>query len=334
VRSTTRPFTAILLALALLPAARAAGGAPDVGAREAGTLVPVARIAFDEIPESSALAFSRTWPGVCWTLNDSGDEARVFAIDTSGALIKPAWDEDYHGLRLAGAENLDWEDLALDDLGNLVIGAFGNNGNARRDLGVYVLPEPNPRAVSAARPLKLIPFAWPDQRDFPPAALNFDCEACFFARGALHFLTKHRADTRTRLYRLDPLPFEPVVPGRPWHEAFRADVVHPLTFLGEAGVAGLDPRVAGLVTAADATTDGRRVAILTYTGVFVVDTPPGGEAERTGDLLAGTWRWLPISAGQCEGLALDGERLWISNEQRDLFRVDLRDLVPYAPSDE
>lgn len=320
--------------LALLTCLWSPGGAQAAGqAPLARVLSPCATIQDSLIAESSALQRSRRLPGVFWTLNDSGDEARLFAIDSTGATIHPAWIENYPGLRLPNAQNLDWEDLAQDDEGNLLIGAFGNNSNARRDLGFYVLPEPNPLAVGEALALKHVFFAWPDQQDFPPTQLNFDCEAFFFSRGALHFLTKHRSDTKTRLYRLDEPP-RAALPHRPWHEAFRPDVVHALTFLGEADLAGLDPQMAGPVTAADATTDGSRLAILTYAGVFVVDNPAGGAAESSGNLLAGSWRWLPIQARQCEGLALDGETLWITNEQRDIFRLPVADLAPCAPRQE
>jgi len=291
-------------------------------------LAPVGWIQDSLIAESSALQASRRLPGVFWTLNDSGDEARIFAIDSAGVTIRPAWARDYRGLRVANAANLDWEALAQDDEGHLLIGACGNNSNARRDLAIYMLPEPNPRAVEDAVALKPIFFSFPDQRDFPPATRNFDCEAIFFARGAVHFLTKHRGDSRTRLYRLDPLEGERALPGRPWHETFRPDLIHPLTLLGEADVAGLDPALPGLVTDADATLDGRRVAILSYAGVFIIDNPAGGEAERTGNLLAGEWRWLPIAAQQCEGLTLAGDTLWITNEQREIFRLPVAELLP------
>ena len=49
----------------------------------------------------------------------------------------------YPGVRLDGAANFDWEDIAIDGE-TLYVPDMGNNGNARRDLGVYVLPEPNP----------------------------------------------------------------------------------------------------------------------------------------------------------------------------------------------
>ena len=80
---------------------------------------------------------------VFWTHNDSGDAARVFATDRDGKLIQPDWyGGDYEGLKIKGAYNIDWEDIAIDNKGNLVIGAFGNNGNARRDLCLYLILNP------------------------------------------------------------------------------------------------------------------------------------------------------------------------------------------------
>ncbi|MFA7332535.1 MAG: hypothetical protein WC326_15815 [Candidatus Delongbacteria bacterium] len=314
-------FLALLVLTSLLSAAPGWGAA-----QTASVLAPVDSLEDPQLDESSGLVRSLRLPGVFWTHNDSGDEARLFAVDSSGATLKPAWAEDYRGLRLLEAANHDWEDLAQDGEGNLIVADLGNNGSARRDLAVYVLPEPDPRAVEAVRAVTRILVAYPDQCEFPPKERNFDCEAVFFARGALHVLTKHRSDTHTRLYRLDAPAGQPPRTDRPWHEAFRPDRVHALTFLGEADVAGLSSEVAGLVTAADADLDGRRLVILSYTGLFLVENDPGGPALRTGNLLAGRWRWLPIAAEQCEAVALDGGRVWITNEQRGLFRVELDQL--------
>ncbi len=302
-------------------------GGSVLAAAQLRQLVPVDSLDSRALGESSGLVLSRRLPGVFWSHNDSGDEARIFALDSTGASIRPAWLEEDPGLRVLEAANHDWEDLALDDEGNLILADVGNNSNARRDLCLYVVPEPEPRRVEATRPLTRIQVAWPDQREFPAPDMNRDCEAVFFARGAVHFLTKHRTDRLTRLYRLDP-PAGAVDPGRPWHEAFAPGRVHALTYLGEADVGGLDPQVAGLVTAADADLDGGRLVILTYTGLFLVENDPSGAGEGPGNLLAGRWSWLPISAEQCEAVALDGSRAWITNEQRGLFKVELRELGP------
>lgn len=317
------------LSLLLLVLAAGAIGAADPTTER--RLEPAGRLEFGPISESSGLAKSRVWPGVFWTHNDSGDEARLFAVDGRGALIAPDWDEAYAGLRIADAVNLDWEDVACDDSGHLVIGACGNNGNARRDLAVYVLPEPNPRAVNAARALKRIPFAFEDQLEFPPKARNFDCEAVFFARGALHFLTKHRSDSRTVLYRLEAPPASAALPsaeGDPWFAPFREDWMHAARKVGEADLAGLHPDEAALVTAADCSEDGRRLAVLNYRALWLFELEPGGPGDAEGDWLRGRRSWLPIEAAQCEAVAWDGDTLVVTNEQRDVFRVAASELRP------
>jgi len=309
----------------LLPLALAAAPAAE------RRLEPAGRLDFAPIAESSGLVASRVWPGVFWTHNDSGDEARIFAVDGRGALIAPEWAEDYAGLRIADAVNVDWEDVAVDDAGQLLVAACGNNGNARRDLALYVLPEPNPLGVEAARALKRIPFAFEDQAEFPPAARNFDCEALFFARGAAVLLTKHRADSRTALYRLEAPPAEfalPSPPGAPWSAPFREDWVHRARRVGEADLGGLHPDEPALVTAADCSADGRRLAVLNYRAVWLFELAPGGPGDAADNWLEGRRSWLPIVAGQCEAVAWDGDTLVVTNEQRDVFRVAASELQP------
>ena len=316
------------VAVALVLAGLVLGGPSAAEEPRERVLVPLDTLKAPGLGESSGLVLSRRLPGVFWSHNDSGDEARLFALDSTGASIRPPWTEADTGLRVLEAANHDWEDLALGDAGNLILADVGNNSNARRDLCLYVVPEPDPRRLEAARPVTRILVAWPDQTEFPAPDMNRDCEAIFFARGAVHFLTKHRTDRLTRLYRLDPPAGVAGDPHRPWHEAFRPGRVHALTYLGEADVGGLREDVAGLVTAADADLDGGRLVLLTYTGLFLVENPPEGEGLRTGNLLAGRWSWLPLAAGQCEAVALDGDRVWITNEQRGLHQVPLRELAP------
>lgn len=263
---------------------------------------PTVLVASGELPpqidESSGLA-ATSEPGIFWTHNDSGDAARVFAINTEGELVSP----HSEGVPVADAENFDWEELASDFRGHLLIGAFGNNANRRKNLSIYQVPQQDPRTVITMQPTARWPIAYPDQLEFPPAANNFDCEAMFVAGGDVFLLTKHRADTMTTLYRLDSR-----------HE----NQTNELTLIQRANLRGM-------VTAASSWNDGERIAVLTYYGVWLFE-PPEQDGAR---MFEGVVRWLPIKARQAEAIDfIDREALIITNEQRDVFHVPVDWLLP------
>ncbi len=263
-------------------------------------LTPYSKFNSPLINESSGIVKSRTYENLYWTHNDSGDSARLFPVNRDGELLKPEWMRGtFEGIAIGNAFNVDWEELAIDNHGNLYIGAFGNNGNARRDLGVYVLREPYPAASSSARALKLIPFEYPDQKSFPPEKRNFDREAFFWANGKLYFLTKHRSDTRTKLYRLD---------------SEETKKVNTLTYLSSY-------ETKKWVTAADATVDGSKIAVLTTEGAWVFE-----KTESSDDYLAGQAFHKKFKAKQCEAICWDDEEtLIITNEQQDLYMLKIKE---------
>jgi hypothetical protein len=248
------------------------------------------------ISESSGLVRSRTHPDVFWTHNDSGDRARIFAIDGRGHLLAE--------FAVAGAANVDWEDIAIDDSGHLYLGDFGNNGNARRDLAVHRVREPHPgtpeRTVGVDRTLR---FRYADQVEFPDPARRFDAEAMLWWKGALYVFTKQRRDTHTRVYRLPDLP---------------GDGERALEPLADIDLGGETSALFGNTTAADIRPDGRLVALLTYRAVFLYErrgphpVPEGPVARIALD---------PRRTRQVEGIAWDGDALVIGNEQRRLFRI-------------
>ena len=262
-------------------------------------------LSFRPIEESSGLVRSRTWPEIYWTHNDSGNQARIFAVRINGSIVKPerVKDKEYNGSQVSGARNIDWEDIALDAEGNLYIGDFGNNWNARRDLGVYVLKEPNPFEQTDALVLRRIPFEFPDQKQYPPPKeRNYDVEALFFANNRLYILTKNRGNTKTRLYR-----FAPIVPDR----------INRLIFLGEFNTREK-------VTAADISPDENRLAVLTYEAIWMFErTSMDSESWLNGRV----W-WLPIkNCSTCEGVCFSDDAILISSERRELFSVPIADLV-------
>jgi hypothetical protein len=92
-----------------------------------------------DITEASGIAASRQNKDVLWLHNDSGDTARVFAIDRTGALLGT--------YTLAAADAIDWEDMAIGpgpekDVDYLYLADIGDNAAQRSEIDVYRVPEP------------------------------------------------------------------------------------------------------------------------------------------------------------------------------------------------
>ena len=292
-------YITLLGTVLLLKAATLALSLPTVTPR---VLVPVGNLDFPEIDESSGLTASRRWAGVLWTHNDSGDRARIFAVSPKGRVIIPSGSDPaaYRGVTVLGAENVDWEDIAADNRGRLYLGDFGNNSNQRRDLGIYAVLEPDPLRSDTVEVLAFWPFHFPDQRHYPDPDKNFDAEALFAANGCLYVLSKNRGDLQTRLYRLRS------------HKRPGVEV----SLIGRFDIGGL-------VTAADASADGRRIVVLTYEALWLFT------ARTTEGWFEGAVAWLPLANGKkCEGVCFFENAIMVTNEQGELFSVTVDALIP------
>jgi hypothetical protein len=268
---------------------------PALALRASGKLDPKL------VPECSALFPSRRHPGVFWTLSDSGAKPVLVPVRADGSKVFTA--KGYaQGVALAGATNVDWEALAGDDEGNLIVGDVGNNVSRRKELAFYLCAEPAPDAASV--PVRKVTFAWPDQTAFPDPELAHDCEAMFLLRGKLYLLTKHRRDTLTDLWRADiPATGE------------RATLTKLARF-----------DIGGMVTDACLSPDRTRLAVLTYRNVWVFDLPATGEDFFRGRAVHATLS-PPVLSFQLEGCAwADASNLLLGSEQGDLFRVPLGEL--------
>lgn len=306
----------VLCAFALLLIAPSCTGAPEVETSSVDLpfyefavplqfpvrLTPTGRLSFDPINESSGLTASRKSPGVYWTHNDSGDWARIFAIREDGTIVAPPanLNSPFQGFRIEGARNKDWESICTDNSGNLIIADTGNNANRRKDLGFYIVPEFDPSDPGSPEAIRHIKVFFPDQDMAQKRKKNYDCEAVFFAHGKIHVLTKHRADANSTLYRLDSTEGDQPIPLTPLARYVSRD----------------------MVTGADCTPDGKRLAVLTLDAIWVFDAP------ENGIWFEGRARRLPILAGQCEAITWkDDSTLLVTNEQRNIFTVDINNFV-------
>lgn len=275
-------------------------------------LLPVKAGRLDKalIRECSGFAASKKYPGVFWTLSDSGDSARIFAVDATGRTIANDAGAAFSGIRVTGARNIDWESLAVDERGRLIIGDFGNNLSARKELCLYVLgTEPDPAKAAPTGRARRVPFRYADQKVVPDPQKNHDGEAMFCWRGDVYVLTKEWRATGSVLHRIDmsadettPKPTTPVCR----FESY------------------------GMVTDAAVSPDGKRLAVLTYTGVWVFDLPtsPAIHNPLAGGVLYRPLRF-PLLSWQVEAIAFtDDETLLIGNEEADLYRVKIGELSP------
>ena len=136
------------------------------------------------ITESSGLVFYND--SLLITHNDSGDKPQLYFINLKGKLVGQVLVEN--------AVNVDWEDLCVDNKGNLFVGDIGNNSNDRKSLVIYKISMH--QLLGKEKIIaEIITFSYPDQHAFPPidSLKNFDAEGLAYHNDSLLIFTKCRA---------------------------------------------------------------------------------------------------------------------------------------------
>ncbi|MDX6721359.1 MAG: hypothetical protein QOJ63_3613 [Solirubrobacteraceae bacterium] len=241
------------------------------------------RVSAPAATELSGLVLSRSQPGVLWTHNDSGDRPRVLAVAADGRLLGD--------VALTGAENVDWEDVAIGrgrvsgagattTGGVLLVGDIGDNLARRTSIAVYRVAEPRVGVAGATTtaPASRIALRYPDGPRDAEALLVDPTD------GALVIVAKSYSG-RAGVYVAD----------RPSTGATPAT-------LRRSGRLSLGVREA--VTAGDVSADGRTIVLRTYDRAFVW-------VRRDGERVGAALRRRPCAAqagllveGQGEALAL------------------------------
>jgi len=227
-----------------------------------------------QIVETSGLA-RIAGKNTLWTHNDGGNPAMLFEVQTSGKVAST--------LALSQLKNVDWEDLAQDNAGNLYLADVGNNNNQRRDLQIYKINPAKPEAVQT------IKLRYADQTQFPPApnARNFDCEAVVWHADKLYLFSKNRSKTN-RYVRLYSMPAQ----------------------AGSYAPAPQDSiQINTMVTGADVSPDGRTLALITYGKVLFFDVTDGVSFKKP--LLC-----LKTGRGQTEALVFINNQDFVFGNER------------------
>lgn len=196
------------------------------------------------LSEVSGIAFDKS-NGVIWMVNDSGNKPVLYGLDSNGDIVK--------SIKIK-AKNRDWEDLTMDNNGNLYIGDFGNNANDSKHLTILKISSESLKENLKSIKPKHIRFSYPEQKKFPPkkSKRHFDCEAFFFFNDSLYLFTKSRSPKdkgKTNLYQL------PATEGD-----YKAKFLSSFNTCEESEC---------WVTSADINDKGDKLALLTENSVFV-----------------------------------------------------------------
>lgn len=264
----------------------------------------VGRLGAADLNESSGFAPSRRAAGLLWSHNDSGGEPVIYAVGADGS--------DRGRVRLAGATNVDWEDIAsftLDGQAYLLIADTGDNRAVRNDCRLYVIAEPDPAALAAGRELTA-PVAWtiPVRYSDHPR----DCESVSVdpAERAVYLLSKR--EHPVGLYRL---PLQPASADATPAAAFLTQLDHiPQPKGPRLLVEGPPGRMAGMPVGMDFAADGRTAVVLTYMDVLLFPRQAG---ESWADTLKRRPQALPsVSLPQAESVCFsaDGREIFVTSE--------------------
>ncbi len=244
------------------------------------------------IAESSSLVSTPAGPWL-WTANDSGDSARLFAVDRTGRTLAVA--------TMPGTQVTDVEDTALGPDRTLYVGDIGDNRAVRPSVTVLRVAEP---AVDPRRTGVRLTTAAPRRSVLTYEDGPHDAETLLVHPRTGQVLVVSKGVFGSTVYAA-PQPLADGVLRRVGSVSFRVT--------GTPG--GPSPQLAAqlLATGGAVSPDGSRLAIRTYTDAYVWRVPGDDLAAA----LRGAPQVLPLAAtkqGEAVTWSQDGTALLTSSE--------------------
>ena len=239
-----------LAAVALVVIGASGCTAPTLQATCAKKLVATTSAAITDpaLAEISGIAASRATPGLWWVHNDSGDSARVFAIDGDGVV--------HATLALTGATAIDYEDIAVGEgpvagVHYLYVADIGDNAAARSEVVVYRMVEPTVSATGSTS--GSITGVDTLHLRYPDAAHDAEALAIDPLSHSLVIITKSLAGGAQPAFRVST-----------------SLAAGSTTTMSPLATVTTDAGLVGAITGADISRDGLQLAIRTYGGVRIV----------------------------------------------------------------
>jgi len=145
------------------------------------------KLADPRLDEASGIGVGLRNPKVVYAQNDSGDSARLFALDASTGRTRAV-------ITVPGATNIDWEDLAVApdarNVDSVWLADIGDNNEQRRTIQIYRVDEPS---LAGADVITNPPEVW--NLRYPDRAHNAEAIAIDHRRNAAYLVTKSLSGT-------------------------------------------------------------------------------------------------------------------------------------------
>lgn len=184
------------------------GGTPETGVEDAsegdfcascGPVTSRGSLANPALDEASGIVASAVHQNRFYSHNDSGDSARFFALDDTGA--------DFGSYAATAVKAVDWEDIAVGPCASgscVYLADTGDNAEQRASYAIYRTPEPASLAAGAhSVDMESFPFTYPD------GSHNAETLLIHPVTGVITIVTK-TATPPAGIYEL-PMPLTPGV---------------------------------------------------------------------------------------------------------------------------
>lgn len=259
------------------------------------------KVISNHVHESSGLARSFLNPNHFLTHNDSFNTAHLFTLsfipestcNCDEFSLADLYDEKK--IKVEGAFNFDWEDLADDRNGMIYIADSGNNWKLRHFIKVYKVDE-----TQNYKLLERYFFKFPSGKTYGKKGVPvYDIEASYFWDNNLYFITKERNNSAI---------------------LFQASLDKSRSNLNYIKTIESNWRVTGV----DISDNGAIIAVLTCTSVFLYRAENGIPEGKP-------YALMPIDLGQAEAICFmkDEGRVLVTSE-KGLFGVyDVKDFYSF-----
>lgn len=269
----------------------------------------IAALENDQIHESSGIALSTRDDAVLWTHNDSGDSARIFALDLQGRHLAEVAIED--------ATFRDVEDITSfkkDGKSWLLIGDIGDNLSRHNSCTLYLIEEPTVGTVGAPASTTVSVSRTFEYRyeDGPQ-----DCETLAVdpETNTIYLVEKNTFSVKDAVATIYELPW----PHASNEDVLTAKAIGTMSFPVDMSPGGAESEQFILfpftTTAGAISRDGSRFIVLTYTVAYEYVRDEG---ESWADAFRQAPRKLPMPGrrqGESICYAADGQSLYLTSEK-------------------